>query len=400
MKKAGLADIKEVTEEIMESRDGAQDAEASGGAWKRLLAAAVAIAAILIVYLVAVRKVSGADGSDSEDGGPVAELNEETGDGTETFENGEEEAAPGEAETLQVSVDITDHYITHKGDPDNLYHIDEDHVLWGCGRNNCGQLGQGTQDYEFHEEPVKIAENVVHVDYSQRGFVIFLTDDHKLYGMGNAGCGALQQYETFEWERYVNGEHYYVSEPYLLAVNVSYACCGRDDIVCLNEDGSVWTWGTVYDGYFIARPKKIFERAVFVTGGWGNHAALLSNGSVWTWGHNGAGNCGVEQPSMISDPTMAAGGAVMVWTDRSLDSGSQLDQNELTLAWTGRLKYTEYDTISEYDTYPRYLQNTVIQKPDGSYWVCGENVGTQEKVVHGELGDYSVVCSSEFQRCE
>lgn len=94
------------------------------------------------------------------------------------------------------------------GDPSNLYQIDEDHVLWGCGRNNYGQLGQGTQDDGFHEGMVKIAENVVHVDYSQSGFVIFLTDDHKLYGIGNAGCGALQQYKTFDQDRYVNGEHY------------------------------------------------------------------------------------------------------------------------------------------------------------------------------------------------
>lgn len=56
------------------------------------------------------------------------------------------------------------------------------------GSNRYGQLGQGTQDYDAHEDMVKIAENVVHVDYSLSGFTIFLTEDHKLYGMGNAGC--------------------------------------------------------------------------------------------------------------------------------------------------------------------------------------------------------------------
>ena len=58
-----------------------------------------------------------------------------------------------------------------------MYRIDENGVLWGCGNNNYGQLGQGTQDVEFHSEMVKIAENVVHVDDSQSGFVIWLTED-------------------------------------------------------------------------------------------------------------------------------------------------------------------------------------------------------------------------------
>lgn len=42
------------------------------------------------------------------------------------------------------------------------------------------------------------------------------------------------------------------------------------------------------------------------------------------------------------------------------------------------------------------MDNTIVQKSDGSYWICGENVGTTEKVVHGAEADYTVVCSYEF----
>ena len=52
------------------------------------------------------------------------------------------------------------------------------------------------------------------------------------------------------------------------------------------------------------------------------------------------------------------------------------------------------------DVYPYYLNNTVIQKTDGSRWVCGENVGTEEKIVHGAEGDYSIICTDEFYPCE
>ena len=42
----------------------------------------------------------------------------------------------------------------------------------------------------------------------------------------------------------------------------------------------------------------------------------------------------------------------------------------------------------------------MIQKTDGSRWVCGENVGIEEKIVHGAEGDYSIICTDEFYPCE
>lgn len=290
------------------------------------------------------------------------------------------------AEDIPISIDLKQYYINNIADPTNLYHIDEEKVLWGCGSNNYGQLGQGTQDYEFHEDYVKIAENVIHTDFSQHGFNIYLTEDHKLYGIGNAGSGALQQYDSFDWDRYINGEYYYISEPVLLMENVVYARCGRDDIVCLTENGEVWTWGTVAieggylstDVLFYAEPKKIFDDAIFITGGWFNHAALRSDGTVWTWGYNSAGNCGVDSPTVIEEPVNVAEDVAMVWTG-SMCFNSNCEN------------ITEFDGV-----YPIMMNNTIIQKIDGSYWTCGENAGTEEKVINGAEGDYTVLCTSEF----
>lgn len=313
------------------------------------------------------------------------------------------------SESSKITIDLTEHYITHIGDPGNFYYIDDNNVLWGSGRNEYGQLGQGTQDYEFYSEGLKIAENVVHVDYSQKGFVIFLTDDHKLYGVGNSGGGALGQYEEFDWMRYTSGEDYAVTTPVLLMEDVAYASCGRDDVVCLKNDGTVWNWGTVYamnymsdNVYYIAAPKKVLEHAVLVTGGWFHHAALLQDGTVWTWGYNNAGNCGVTDFSLVNEPIMVAEDVVMVWTDLAVDGYPQPEQKQFEMAWIGKLKYnTECESIMELgDVYPYYLNNTVIQEADGSYWVCGENVGTEEKIVHGAEGDYSIICTHEFHPCE
>lgn len=313
------------------------------------------------------------------------------------------------SEPLKITINLTEHYITRIGDPGNFYYIDDNNVLWGSGRNEYGQLGQGIQDYEFYSVGLKMAENVVHVDYSQKGFVIFLTNDHKLYGVGNAGSGALGQYEEFDWTRYTNGEDYAVTKPILLMEDVAYASCGRDDVVCLKNDGTVWTWGTVYamnfmsdDVYYIAAPQKILEHAVLVTGGWFNHAALLQDGTVWTWGYNNAGNCGVADFPVVKEPTMVAEEVTIVWTNLAVDNYPQPKKEQFEMAWTGDIQYdTEYESIMGLgDIYPYYLNNTVIQKTDDSYWVCGENVGTEEKIVHGAEGDYSIICTYEFSPCE
>ena len=131
-----------------------------------------------------------------------------------------------------------DYYITNVGDSGNLYTIDENNVLWGSGYNQYGQLGQGTTDYDLHTTPVKIADDVIHVDYSMQGYVIYLTKDGTLYGMGNNGTGALMKLGPFSPYSYANGEMYAVSSPRVLMNDVAYARCGREDVVAF-KDGCI-----------------------------------------------------------------------------------------------------------------------------------------------------------------
>lgn len=68
------------------------------------------------------------------------------------------------------------------------------------------------------------------------------------------------------------------------------------------------------------------------------------------------------------------------------------------MVWTGSMQLnSDVTDIGQFEgIYPRFMDNTIVQKSDGSYWICGENVGTTEKVVHGAEADYTVVCSYEF----
>lgn len=291
----------------------------------------------------------------------------------------ESEPAKARAES-GVTLSIEDYYITNTGNPANLYYIDEENVLWGSGRNNYGQLGQGIRDDDFHGDFVRIAEDVIHVDFSQSGFTIYLTKDHRLYGMGNAGCGALQQYRELSPEAYQDGEADTVNTPILLMEGAAYARCGRDDVVCMTEDGAVWVWGTiVYGGAFSQMPVKVLENAALVTGGPFSHAALLRDGSVWTWGYNYAGNCGVADNYAINSPTQVAEGATMVWTGSTVYNIDCRDISELG------------------SVYEPGLENTILQKEDGTYWACGVGVGTERtlKYYWGNY-DFPMICTPEF----
>lgn len=285
----------------------------------------------------------------------------------------------------ELNFHIEDYYITNSGNESNLYYIDENHVLWGAGNNEYGQLGQGTTDNEYHIDLVKIAEHVVHVDYTQEGVLIYLTDDKKLYGLGNASKGALQQLPYFDGNEYISYEPYIVPEPVLLMENIIYAVCGRDDIVALDSNGNVWTWGVVWyestESYHYRKwPAKVLSNAVYITGGIFNHAALLKDGTLWTWGYNYVGNCGIANKSLVSEPELAAQNVTMVWTDQTKKCINCLDIRELE------------------EEIPQNMKNTIIQKSDGSYWICGLGIhdGNNFLPRYNEDSTGTVVRSNEF----
>lgn len=293
----------------------------------------------------------------------------------------------GKAAWESEGIDISDFYTKDNGDILNAYVIDEEGVLWGYGENQYGQLGQGFADQKFYKEKVKVAENAIHVDYSQWGFVIYLTEDHELYGLGNGGFGTLLTGGNVDWSSIAHVVKQTVCTPVLLMEHVQYACCGRNDVVCLLEDGSVWTWGitgisTGHAYNYIPEPVKILDGAILVTGGMHNHAALLADGSVWTWGYNYAGGCGVAEFGIVDAPTKVAENVIRVWTS---------ERRTNTCA--------DYENMSPENE--EQEETTIIEKADHSFLRCGEGVGNEEKILkkYYEAVDFPVVCTHEFLPC-
>ncbi len=278
---------------------------------------------------------------------------------------------------------IEDYYMKSCGDQFNLYTIIGG-VLWGSGHNEYAQIGLGYADEEFHEEKSKIAEHVVHVDYSQKDFVVYLTEEGKLYGLGNDSTYMLLQHTEMPVEDLAYPTKRYVTSPALLLEDVSYARCGRDDVVALKKDGTVWTWGMIWNyqstGYCITMPQQILTDVKMITGGWFNHAALKEDGTLWTWGYNFSGNCGTDKATMIETPVQVA--------------------EDVQRVWTGLLNYSaKEDDITDMEEFGNdYVDNTIIEKTDGTFYACGMGVGDKSVVLpqYYEVSELDTVCSSEF----
>ena len=111
-----------------------------------------------------------------------------------------------------------------------------DGKLYGWGWNDWGQLGQGTvEDISImHEEPMLIANSVVHVDTCNNGTTVFLNNK------GQLGDGPA---ESNVEGHYIYGYTPFSYEPKHIMGGVSYIACGGCTIGAIKNNGELWMWG-------------------------------------------------------------------------------------------------------------------------------------------------------------
>ena len=212
-------------------------------------------------------------------------------------------------ENPRLVIPIEERYQSHSQMVRTWYRI-TDGILYGTGKNAYGQLGIGQLDdlRVNYTEPIQIAGNVVHVDSCQ-ATVVYLTEDHKLWGMGDNFSGQLGV-PIGEDER--TGKKRYVTTPVLIAEKVRYAAVGIHNVIILKEDGSVYVLGGNETGQlgptldereylrdesemivsYSYEPVLIMENAVYVESGLYTLAAINDKGELYMWGDNSFGEIG------------------------------------------------------------------------------------------------------------
>lgn len=197
-----------------------------------------------------------------------------------------------------------------KTETGSYYEIQEG-TLKGYGINKCGQLGIGTIDDTdtYYENPVTIAEHVIHVDTLGGDFAIYLNNKNELYGMGKNDSGQLGQ--SIEGKIRLSDECY-VSEPVLIMEDVKYAAAGLNFILMLTNTGELYSLGDNLNGQlgdgtakpvrseryrkdsnpFSSEPVLIMGKISYIACGLYTAAAIRNDGTLFMWGDNSFGEIG------------------------------------------------------------------------------------------------------------
>lgn len=351
--------------------------------WKKgsvpLVISLLIVAALLLGISVSVKEVM-VTPSDviSENAGISIEIENEKLEPVKTYYTNDLEA-------LNDQKDIQSSYITEKYCFSNLYYIDDAGTLWGTGRNDNWQLGiKNEKDVNSwdnnYTDPVKIAENVIHVDTSSNGyFVIWLTKDRKLYGMGANAGGALLL------DSYTLGTHSsagkLTEEPTLLMENITFASAGRESISVVNSKNEVWWWGTfaAWTGsggpgqMQSLAPKLMLKNAKYTVCGNHSAAAIDENNQLWTWGCNVWGQCGIdtaETGDYLKEARIVCDNVEMVWSELLSTRQNSFEQEFIR-------ENENWNLMNQMDI----AYTTFIRKTDGNYYACGIDIGINAKSV-------------------
>ena len=168
-----------------------------------------------------------------------------------------------------------------------------DGSLWAMGRNQYGQLGDGT--YNATNRPEQIVGGNVTAIAAGYYHSLFLKNDGSLWAMGNNQDGQLGD------SSYNNVSPFGTNQPQqIIASGVMAIAAGGDHSLFIKSDGSLWAMGEnnvgqLGDGTYNTtnQPEQIVAGNVTAIAAGGAHGLFLkSDGSLWTMGYNSSGQLG------------------------------------------------------------------------------------------------------------
>ena len=196
-------------------------------------------------------------------------------------------------------------------DQGSSFAIKYDGTLWAWGRNNYGQLGDGTTI--DRDTPVKILDEVVAVSTGVET-TMAIRADGSLWGWGRNRTGQLGDGTTIN--RYT---------PTKVMDGVVYVTVGSGQTMAIRTDGHLWAWGANMptlcaesNMMSIIPPTKILEDVVGISACDDHATAIRTDGTLWAWGsHASPGMFGDSHTTHSDTPIKIMDNVIAVSTSRS-----------------------------------------------------------------------------------
>ena len=174
--------------------------------------------------------------------------------------------------------------------------VTSDGALWAWGSNHRRHLGEDREENRYH--PLKIKDDVIAISVS-RGDLLrvgVITSDHVLWA----------------WAR--NDSFEQVMED-VVAVSV-----GRDYTMAVTFDGALWAWGENDRGQLgngtrrnRSIPVHIMDDVLCVSAGFWHSMATTVDGSLWVWGDHSSGQLGIDTIRGEQEMMASSGHLISAW---------------------------------------------------------------------------------------
>ena len=188
----------------------------------------------------------------------------------------------------QIASDVKSAYCGE----DHTIMLKNDGTLWGCGDNRFGQLGLGDKDNRRTFTQITANSDNIKLIYCGEDYTIALKKDGTLWGCGLNNCGQLGLGDTIY--------RYTFTQITTNANDVKSICSFYADTFILKNDGTLWGCGrndfnqlglgdTIQRNIFV----QITNDVKSVNSGQQHIIMLKNDNTLWGYGINGAGQLGL-----------------------------------------------------------------------------------------------------------
>lgn len=217
---------------------------------------------------------------------------------------------------------------------ENSLFLMQDGTVYACGTNSHGQLGN-TSVKNHTNVPVQVTglENIIAID-AGFGQCMALDRDGHVWAWGKNNVGQVG-----------DGTRVAKTEPVMLPLEkITQIGCGGKFSIAMDEDGVIYTWGENDYGQlgfktksgFCETPTALALEAynfVSVTAGGDNAYAIDRDGHAWAWGRNEIYQCGTDAVGDINYEPVR----VMIPDDVRIDRVIGYSSHTMALADNGDL---------------------------------------------------------------